>query len=444
MRPPLVLLILAAPFAVLLATGGCNRQSDASAAAHAANAATAVDRVVAAPPGRKTLVLSTTQPARIEAFEHTPLFAKLAGYVGEVRVDIGDKVKKGQPLVRLHIPELENEVAQKQARVGQAEAEVKLADATAAAASAAAETAAAQIAEHRAGVAGAEAEASRWNAELNRIKQLATSGSVTQKLVDETSSQIASARAAADRSTAAVASAKAAAREAKALVDKAHADRAAVEARLGVARADLARSRTMLDYANLTSPFDGVVTQRSVDTGHFVQPASGAAARPLLTVARTDKFRVWVDVPELEAAQVDIGDPVTLNVQGAPGAPAQATVARTSWSLDPANRSLRTEVDLPNDKVALRPGLYATAIIQLARRENALSVPVTAIVRDGQQTFVNEVRNGKIARRSVKLGLRAGADVEILEGLDEQATVVQIRGESLNDGQLVQTIKSPK
>jgi RND family efflux transporter MFP subunit len=360
--------------------------------------------------------------------------------VGEVRVDIGDTVKKGQPLLILQIPELDNDVAQKEALVKQAEAEVKQADANTDAARAAAETAVARVAEAQAGVSGAEADAKRWSAEHNRIKQLASSGSVTQKLVDETASQLDTAQAGREQAVAAVTSAEASAREATALVAKAEADHAAAEARFGVARADLTRAQTMLNYATLTAPFDGVVTQRSVDTGHFVQPASGAS-RPLVTVARTDKFRVSLDVPELESGQVDLGDPVALNVQALAGEPIRTTVTRTSWSLDPANRSLRAEADLRNDNLRLRPGLYAAAIIELARRENALTLPNTAIIRDGQQAFVNEVRNGKIARRPVTLGLRSGSDIEVLEGLDEQATVVLIRGESLSDGQSVEVIK---
>jgi RND family efflux transporter MFP subunit len=437
MRLLATLLILATLLALVAAAGGCSRESGANAA----DAPTpAIDRVVAGQPIRKTLVLATTQPARIEAFEITPLFAKLAGYVGEVRVDIGDTVKKGQPLVLLNMPELENEVAQKEALVKQGEAEVKQAEAVAAAARAAAETAAAQITEVQAGVGGAEADAQRWSAEHNRIKQLASSGSVTQKLVDETASQLAAAQAAHSKAVAAVASAEAGAREATALIAKAEADHAAAEARLGVARADLARAKTMLGYATLAAPFDGVVTERSVDTGHFVQPGGGAS-RPLVTVARTDKFRVSIDIPELEAGHVDLRDPVALNVQAFGGGPISATVTRTSWSLDPANRSLRTEADLTNDDARLRPGLYAVATVELARRENALSLPNTAIIRDGQRAFVNEVRSGRIVRRSIKLGLRSGSDVEIVEGLDETAIVVLVRGESLSDGQTVEVIK---
>jgi RND family efflux transporter MFP subunit len=443
MRVISVIHLLATSTALLAAVCGCRKNAGTDNAATSADehALGAVDRVVAGPPTRKTLVLTTTQPARIEAFEVTPLVAKLAGYVAEVRVDIGDAVKKDQALVILRIPELENEVAQKHAYLMQGEAEVKQAAANVDAVRAAADTAAAAVAEAEAGVAGAKAVDERWTAELNRIEQLAAGGSVTHKLVDETASQVAAAKAASEQATAAVASAKAAAREATALVAKAEADREAAEARLGVARADLDRAKTMLQYATLVAPFDGVVTHRAVDNGHFVQPAAGATARPLLTVARTDKVRVSLEVPELEAGHVDVGDPVTLTVQALAGKPIQATITRTSWSLDPTNRTLRAETDLPNDLARLRPGLYATAAIELARRENVLSLPVTAIVRVDEQSLVNEVKDGKVVRRPVKLGLRSGSDVEVLEGLDEQAIIVQIRGKSLIEGQPVASIQ---
>jgi RND family efflux transporter MFP subunit len=442
MRLLKLILAVASPLAILIAISGCHQESGAGASTPSTKGApTAVDRVVAGPPVRKTLVLTTTQPARIEAFEVTPLVAKFAGYVGEVRVDIGDAVKKDQALLVLHIPELNNEVAQKQAYLKQAEAEVTQAAANVEAIRAAAETAASHVAEAQAGVTGAKAEAERWLAEFNRIKQLATGGSVTQKLVDETASQLAAAQAAGQQAAAAVSSAEAGAREATALVAKAEADHAAAEAREGVARADLDRAETMLGYATLAAPFDGVVTQRAVDNGHFVQPASQAGVRPLLTIARTNKVRVSLEVPELEAGQVDVGDPVTLVIQAVAGEILKGSITRTSWSLDPANRSLRAEIDLPNDNARFRPGFYATAAIELARRESVLTIPTTAIIRVDQQTLVNEVEDGKVVRRHVKLGLRSGNEIEVLEGVDEQATVVQVRGESLVEGQVVEVIK---
>ena len=432
-----VFLAVAATAALLLGVGGCSREASSSAASIAEGSQ--VDRVVAGPPQRKTLILNTMQPARIEAYEETPLYAKLAGYVGEVRVDIGDSVKKGQPLVTLQIPELGNEVAQKKALLAQAEAEVKLAAANVDAFKAGAGTAESQVVEARAGVGRTKADFDRWTAEFTRIEQLAASGSVTQKLVDETRNQRIAADAARAESAAAVQSAEASAREAKAMISKAEAAAAAAGARLGVAEADLARAKTMLGYAEIVAPFDGVVTQRSIDTGHFVQPASGGA-KPLLVVARTEKVRVFLDVPEMDAGMVDVGDPAILRVQALRNKELKAAVTRTSWSLDVSNRSLRAEVDVPNEKSLLRPGMYATGIIELDRREDVLTLPVAAIVRDGEETRCCCVVSGKIERPRIELGLRSGPEVEVLSGIDEASIVVQARGDSLEVGQPVEVI----
>jgi HlyD family secretion protein len=392
---------------------------------------------------RKTLTLNTTQPARIEAFEETPLYAKLAAFVKEVHVDIGDHVTSGQTLVTLRIPELVDDVNQKDAMLAQAAAEVEQATSNVEAVEAAAETAKAKIAEAQAGITRATGEYERWKAEYARIKKLAESGSVTEKVADETLNQFRAAEAAREEAVAAVQSAEAAAREAQANIGKAKADRVAAEARLQVATSDLARAKTMLGYAEIKAPFDGVVTQRSIDTGHFVQPAGGAAAKPLLTVARLDKVRVFIDVPEMDAALVDVGDEATLLVQALSGKQLKAPVARTSWSLDPTNRSLRAEIDVGNEASSLRPGMYALGTIQLDRRENALVLPVTSIVRVSTETYCCCVQSGKIDRRKIELGLRSGPEVEVLSGVDEESVVVLAKAEFLQQGQSVDVMKVP-
>ena len=113
-----LLTLTAAAFVVglLIADSGCRRQATETAST-AAQSATAIDRVTAGKPVRKTLKLITSQPGRIEAFEEAPLFPKLAGYVQEVLVDIGDSVKKDQLLIKLSIPEMLDEVKQMEALV---------------------------------------------------------------------------------------------------------------------------------------------------------------------------------------------------------------------------------------------------------------------------------------------------------------------------------------
>ena len=426
-----------------LTISGCRRKVDAGPVnADKSTSATNLDRVVAGPPIRKPLVLYSTQPARIEAFEETPLYAKLAGYVDVIAVDIGDAVKNGQTLVKLKIPELKNEVDQKIAMLAQSKAEAAQADANISAVKAAAETAAAHVKEAKAGVGRTTADFERWEAEHARITGLAATGSVTSKLVDETKNQLRAADAAREESAAAIDSAEAAARQAAAMVAKSEADLRAAEARVAVAKANLDQAQTMLTYTELKAPFDGVVISRSIDPGHFVQPASGAGAKPLVVVARTDKVRVALDIPEMEAGLVDVGDEAILRVQALRGRELKAAVSRTSWSLDSGNRSLRAEVDFPNDNSLLRPGMYATGVIKLDHRPNALTLPVTAVVRVGNDAYCCLVEKGKIVRRQIELGLRSGPDVEVLHGIDESNVVVLVRPEGLADGQAVEVISA--
>jgi membrane fusion protein (multidrug efflux system) len=151
-------------------------------------------------------------------------------------------------------------------------------------------------------------------------------------------------------------------------------------------------------------------------------------------------MRVSLDVPEMEAALVDVGDPVAVRVQANRGAELEGKIARISWSLDVGNRSLRAEVDLSNDQGALRPGMYATGVIQLDRREQALTLPASAIVRKGAEASCMVVERGIAMLRPVELGLRVGGDVEIVSGLTEASDVVTIRPESLADGQAVEPL----
>ena len=436
---------LAVSSAALLSVAvGCRRQTATLAVSDSSAAASSpVERVTVGKPQRKTLTLSTSQPARIEAFEETPLYAKLAAFVKEVHVDIGDHVVSGQSLVTLGIPELVDDVDQKEAMLAQAAAEVDQAAANVAAVQAAAETAKARIAEAQAGITRATGEYERWKAEYARIKTLAESGAVTKKMADETLNQFRAAEAAREEAVAAVQSTEAASRESQANIGKAEADRVAAGARLEVATADLAHAKTMLGYAEIKAPYDGVVTQRSIDTGHFVQPAGGSAAKPLLTIARLDKVRVFMDVPEMDAALVDVGDEATLLVQALGGKALKAPVARTSWSLDPSNRSLRAEIDVVNESASLRPGMYAVGTIQLDRRENVLVLPVTAIVRVGVETYCCCVQSGRIDRRKVELGLRSGPEIEVLSGVDEKSVAVLANAASLQQGQPVEVIKAP-
>ncbi len=435
-------------FTLLIAIAGCtSTDSIGSVVDTGAAPASALDRVTAGTPTKKTLQLFSEQPGRVIAFEETPILSKLAGYVKSVHFDIGDKVAKGEVLVSLHAPEYQDQLEQKRGLLGQAEAQVKQAEAALVAAEAASNSAKSLVVQAEAGVGRTDAEYARWDSELKRIQQLVSKGSVTPKLADETSSQFQSADAARKEALASIESAKARQRESEANILTAKADIDAAKAKLKVAQSDIDQAETMLTYTKLIAPFDGFVTSRHVDAGHYVQPAGANNAQPLMTVSNVSKVRVFVNIPESEAAWVNAGfgdassgDPVTILSPSLPAGKIESRVTRTSLQVDPQSRSLSAEIDLDNSDLILLPGAFVTTKMLLEQRENVLTLPTGAIVKDADGTKCCVVIDGKVQHRAIELGLRVGDDVEVKSGLDGSETVVLVRAASLQVGQRVEII----
>ena len=424
---------------------GCHHASAPQAEAN--GSAAALDRVQVGHPEIGSLVLETTQPGRIQAYEEAPLYSKLSGYVARVLVDIGDTVAQGAVLAELAVPELNDEVRQKESLVSLAEAGIQQADAARRAAESAVRTAAAQISRHQAEITRAEGELERWMAEFERHKALAEQGNITGRLVDETRNQLKASQASLQASQAVVKAAEAMQEEAQAQQNQAEADYIAAQAQLKVAQADLDKARTMLAYAVVKAPFAGTITQRGIDTGHYVQPASSDQARPLFILVNSSAVRCFVDVPEMEAPFIEAGaegDAALISVPALGGRKFEAQVTRTSWAITAVNRSLRTEIDLQNPDGVLRPGMYATVTIQLDQRQDVLIVPVSSLVREVEQTFVCLVVEGKIERRPVKLGLRSGSQVEVVSGLTPSDLIVLKGANNLLPGQPVETLPIAK
>jgi len=400
----------------------------------------AVEVVSAGQATRKDLTLTTTQPAQIAAIEQAPIYSKLAAYVGEVLVDYGDKVKKGQPLIELSAPELDAEVAQKQALLEQAKAELVQAEASARAAEAGVTTAQSNVVQAKAGTSRAEADLVRWRSEYERIGRLAVSGSVNRQIADETQQKLAAADAAKNESLAAIDAAQALVKESEAELAKAIADIDAAKSRIRVAEANVTYGQSMRSYLSIIAPFDGIATLRRVDPGHFVQPG-GNSTTPLLVIARVDKIRIFIAVPEHEVAYVDLADPVTIDVQSLRGAAFQGTVTRTSFALDPKNRSLEVICDIDNVDGRLRPGMFASATLKLQEVKGALTLPSAAVFRQGKEAFCFRLIDGKATKTPIQVGIRVGDDFEITAGLSEDQTVILNKASSLKDGQPVEVAK---
>ena len=203
----------------------------------------------------------------------------------------------------------------------------------------------------------------------------------------------------------------------------------------------------MLSYGQLLAPYNGVIVKRNIDQGHFVQPANSAGSTPLLMLASIDRLRVCVDVPESEAAFVDAGyadansgDLVSIRSPSLREQVIETRVTRSSWQLDAQNRSLTVESQVDATKTGLLPGTFVSVSILLAQRDDVLTLPIAAIVRNGSVTTCKLVKDKKIVTRPIKLGLRVGDDVEIVEGLDGSETVVLIRAAALQDEQEVEVV----
>jgi RND family efflux transporter MFP subunit len=455
---PLVAAVRASVVLLLvLMTTGCGLQmpadSGTAASARPAPAAAgagekreeAVATVTVSAPVRATLRRTSLQPGHVEAFESTAVHAKLAGFVERVEVDIGDTVKAGDVLARIAVPELVAERDQKAAMVERAVAEVRRAESNRKVAAADRRAADARAAEAAAAIARADAEVQRRQYELKRTEQLVQESAVTAAVGDEARSALAAAQASRAEAVAQERSASALIAQADAVIERAAADVDAARSAVELAKADAARVGALLEYATIRAPFDGAVRSRLVHPGHLT--LAGGAGEPLFVVDRKDKLRVVIAVPELQAAFVDVGDPVEIRPQAAPGGMVGGTISRTAGSLDDATRTLRVEVDVEHAAAAgdaapkmarLRPGLYVMTTVVAETRPDALAVPAAAVVREpGGRAFCYVFDGQAARRRDVVTGLEEGGLVEIVSGLEGSEKIVAAGSASLSDGQTV-------
>jgi RND family efflux transporter MFP subunit len=324
-------------------------------------------------PERKTVRQSIEQPGfNIEAFQETPLYARVTGYVRKWNVDIGDRVRKDEVLAELAVPEMAVELGQREAAVRQAVA---------------------RVGQARAAGLVARAQVERAKSQYERLVKVGQGGVLDRDSIDE---------------------ARLGFEAAKAGVEKTAADVAAAEAEVEVATANRDYAKTMLDYRQIRSPYDGVVTKRNANNGDFVQPAAtGPKGQPLFVVSQLDPVRVFINVPGADAARVKDGDPVSLRLQGA-GEPLQGHVTRNARALDPLARTLRTEIDVPNPEGKLLPGMYVQAVLTV-QHIGTWTLPPAAILTEGDQTFCYRVEDAKAVRTALQIGLRGSGVVEVLK-----------------------------
>jgi RND family efflux transporter MFP subunit len=327
--------------------------------------------------------ITVSLPATTLAFASANIFARANGYIETRKVDIGDRVKAGDLLAQITAPELDHQIAQAEATLNQNQATLQ------------------------------QTQASRDLARVtnDRDSDLVKKGWVTPQQGDT------------DRLT----------------LD-------AQQAAIGVAKANIAAQQALIRvlrqqkaYQSVVAPFDGIITQRNVDTGSLVQ----AGTTFMFTLMQSDVIRTQVYVPQDAAFGVATGVDAVIHVPEIPGRTFPGKVTRFAHALAPGTRTLLTEVDVPNPDGALSPGMYVTIELHIPRKTPAVMVPADALVFNGGGTQVAVVENGTAHFHKVTVARDFGTQVEVRDGIKAGDEVILKPVVTLADGSKVQPRAAP-
>jgi multidrug resistance efflux pump len=295
-----------------------------------------------------SFVISVQQLASVEAFFQVDLRARVAGQVKYVQKDIGDRVTKGEVLAEIDVPDLVQEVAQKETVIEQRKKDLKLAKAQVKFARAAVDMARNNIEQKKAEVKQEEATRDFRKIRWDRYKILLQKKALEPLNVEEEERDYMAAVQKWEAARFAVLKAEADWQEKDAGLETAIADVELKEALIAVAEKDRDKAQALADYAKITAPFDGVITSRNVDVGAFVQNAASGQTEPLISVARTDIVTVVMKVPDNVAPLVTRDTDAVIEMDELPGVSIRGKVTRFSPSIQNKDRTMRVEVDLYN------------------------------------------------------------------------------------------------
>jgi RND family efflux transporter MFP subunit len=402
-----------------LLAAGCNLRNSARSAIDDERK---LPRLETSLPQRALLEVTTELTATLDAFEKADLCAQVRGVVTQIApdIDIGRVIRPGETLLMLDIPDLRADHEHKVALKEQAE-KLRV------------------QAEHNRSVAAAElteaqAQEQRYQADLKfrelqhrRLVELSRRETVQPQLTEESQMQRDAAQAALSAALAQIQTKKSRLLAAQGEVEVA-------ESRVKAAEAAAKQAATLVDFGAIRAPFAGIITKRWVDRGVTIKDPG----MPLLTVMRIDRIRVILDVPEREVPLLHAGaTPARLHIPALPETHIEGKVTLLAGALDPATRTMRVEIHLDNPDRRLRPQMTGTARLVLARHEDALTVPSSALVRSGDQAEVFYIDapqgnppRGVVKRTVVEMGLDDGLRVEILKGLTGTERIVT-KGRSL-------------
>jgi len=395
-----LLLVLAAVIVAGIVFSGINTRIQTAAAVKESTRELAIPAVAVIHPKPGATRDEVVLPGNIQAFTDSPIYARASGYLKQWNVDIGGHVKAGQVLAVIEAPELDQQVRQAQAAIQQAHAALDQA-----------------VANEQQGKANEEiarVTADRWQ---NLVKKGAVSRQENDQYQAQYQAQVAN-------------------------LNSLEQAIAAARSNIAVSEANLARLQEMQSYETVKAPFDGIVTARNIDVGALINAGNGGPAQELFHLASTARLRVYVSVPQANSRAAVPGIKSYLTLQEFPGRRFPGELVRTAGAIDPATRTLLTEIDVDNASGELRPGAYAEVHLQIPEGSRSLLLPVSALIFRSEGLRVGVVRGNKAELVPVVLGKDYGNEVEVLSGLNEDDQVISNPPDSLASGATVQVVNS--
>jgi RND family efflux transporter MFP subunit len=338
--------------------------------------------------------------AEFRPFQEVDVHAKVSGYVKAISVDVGDHVKDNQTLAVLEIPEIDAEFKEAEASIRRARAEVRRLES--------------EIQRAESAHSAAHSNATRLQDVIKTQPNL-----VAQQEVDDVVAK--------DKMS-------------EANAESYRAGLSAAQEQLSVSEANAERIASMKAYARIVAPFAGVVTKRYADTGSLIQAgtASNTQAMPLVRIAENQKLRLVIPVPESASALIKLHSSVEVRVP-ALNRSFSGEVSRFADTVDKQTRTMETEVDVPNSSGVLIPGMFASAVLVTQQKEHAVTLPVQAVSRSGNQATALVVGpDSKLEQRSLVLGIESADRIEVISGVRIGDKVVVGSQAQLQPGQQVQ------
>lgn len=214
-------------------------------------------------------------------------------------------------------------------------------------------------------------------------------------------------------------------------------DRDNAEAAMKVALANYDNAKTKLSYARITAPFSGFITKRFLDPGALVNSNNST----LFTLMDLDSVKVIVNVLEKDIPRISIGKKAIVTVDAFPGRTYDGTITRLSEAVDLSTRTMAVEIDIPNNDLSLKPGMFATVTLIVTQHPNAVTVPTYALMKDNAGQFVfalssqGSPSDSNTAKKiRVETGIEVGTRTEITSGLTGDETIITTGQQFLHDG----------